>query len=328
METKNWIASLAKLTFVEMVTRFPDETSAIVYLEAVRWADGANCSHCGCVDVSRVASDRKRPLWYCTACKRQFSVTTGTVMEDTKIALHKWLLAVNLMCSSKKGVSSLQLSRMLGIAKRSAWHLSHRIRHAMEGAMPTTLSGVVEADEVYVGGKVHGKGRGYRGNKVAMVAIVERGGNVLTHVMPDDSVKSSNVTAILEAHVEPTAVLNTDESPIYTEIGKSFAGHDRVNHGKEEYVRFDLSTLRLATTNTVEGYFGNFDRQINGTHHHVGGKHLHRYSVEFNFKYNSRKVKDGQRTVDAVRLMEGRRLTLYRAVSVKAPCLIDRVITG
>jgi transposase-like protein len=137
METANWIEGLNKLTFVEMVTRFPDEPSAIVFLEAMRWQAGAYCFRCGCADVSRVASKRQRPLWYCAGCKAQFSITTGTVMEDTKIARHKWLLAIHLMCASKKGVSSLQLHRMLGIARRSAWHRSHRIRHAMGTVMPT-----------------------------------------------------------------------------------------------------------------------------------------------------------------------------------------------
>ena len=163
MATGIWIGELNKLTFVEMVTRFPDEASAIRFLEAVRWPAGPYCHRCGCTEVSRVAAKgRQRPIWYCTGCKTQFSVTTGTVMEDSKIALHKWLLAIHLMCASKKGVSSLQLHRMLGLARRSAWHLSHRIRAAMAGALPEVLTGTVEADEVYVGGKRRGQGRGYR----------------------------------------------------------------------------------------------------------------------------------------------------------------------
>lgn len=318
----NWIGELNKLTFVEMVTRFPDEPSAIRFLEAVRWPDGPYCHRCGCVDVSRVETKRKRPVLYCTGCKSQFSVTTGTVMEDTKIALHKWLLAIHLMCSSKKGVSSLQLHRMIGIARRSAWHLSHRIRHAMASVMPSLLTGTVEADEVYVGGKKRGMGRGYRGNKTAVVTIVQRGGSAHSHVMPEEGVTSAAVSSMLKAHVAPTAVLNTDESPVYKEIGKTFRHHDTVNHGEKEYVRHGA---RVATTNAVEGYYGNFDRQINGTHHHVGSAHLHRYAHEFDFKYNSRKVNDGTRTVAAIRTMEGRRLTLFRTATVAAPSLQDHL---
>lgn len=319
------VGGLAKLTFVEMVTRFPNEAAAIGYLEAVRWPNGPYCHRCGCVDVSRVESKRKRPVLFCTGCKEQFSITTGTVMEDTKIELHKWLLAINLMCSSKKGVSSLQLGRMLGIAKRSAWHLSHRIRHAMTETAPAPMTGTVEVDEVYIGGKKKGMGRGYRGNKTAIVTIVQRGGRAHSHVMPEVNVSRSTVGTMIAMHVAPTANLNTDESPLYTEIGKGFRNHDTVNHRADEYVRHGA---RVATTNAVEGFFGNFDRQINGTHHHVSPKHLHRYIHEFDFKYNTRTDKDGQRTVKAVAKLDGKRLTLFRAVSVDAPCLVNRLAPG
>lgn len=120
--TNAMLMGLDKLTFVEMVTRFPNEESAITFLEAVRWSGGAHCSRCGCTDVSRVTTKRARPIWYCSGCGKQFSITTGTVMEDSKIPLHKWLLTIHLMCASKKGVSALQVHRMLGIARRSAWH--------------------------------------------------------------------------------------------------------------------------------------------------------------------------------------------------------------
>src|SRR5579872_6157413 len=127
MASANWIESLNKLTFVELVTRFPTEASAIEFLEAVRWHGEPSCFRCGCTDVSRVKTNRKRPVWFCKGCQKQFSVTTGTIMEDSKIPLNKWLMAIHLMCASKKGISSLQLHRMLGITRRSAWHLSHRI---------------------------------------------------------------------------------------------------------------------------------------------------------------------------------------------------------
>lgn len=318
----NWLESLNRLTFAEMVVRFPNEKAAIEFLEAVRWPSGPSCFRCGCVDVSRVTSRRKRPLLYCTACKKQFSITSGTVMEDTKIPLHKWLMAIHLMCSSKKGISSLQLHRMLGLARRSAWHLSHRIRAAMADAMPEMLKGTVEVDECYVGGVRRGKGRGFRGNKTAVVAMIERDGNAHVHVMPETAVTGDTMKGMLENHISKDAVLNTDESKVYYPSHRSFYRHDRINHRKEEYSVVDPWTGRRISTNVVEGYFGNFRRQLDGTHHHVSVGHLHRYSSEFEFKYNSRKVKDGERTVKTIQRFEGRRLTLFK-IAEGIPSLQD-----
>ena len=143
------VDELSRLTYFELTAKIPDEATAITYIEAVRWPHGPACSHCGCTDVSRVESTRNRPVLYCLACHEQFSITTGTVMEDTHIPLNKWLMAFHLMCASKKGISSLQLQRMLGLAYRSAWFLSHRIRHAVASTRPDMLTGTVEADEVY-----------------------------------------------------------------------------------------------------------------------------------------------------------------------------------
>jgi transposase-like protein len=231
-------------------------------------------------------------------------------------------IRIHLMCASKKGISSLQLHRMLGIAYRSAWHLSHRIRAAMTEAAPEIMSGTVEADEVYIGGLRRGKGRGYRGNKTAIVAIVERGGRAHAHVMPEAKVTSATVADMLEEHVSSDAILNTDESSIYRWPGREFASHDTVNHQEEEYVRRDRRTGRMASTNAVEGYFGNFRRQVDGTHHHVSYGHLPRYSNEFEFKYNTRKITDGERTVQTIRRLENRRLTLYK-IAGNIPSLQD-----
>jgi transposase-like protein len=211
---------------------------------------------------------------------------------------------------------------MLGIAYRSAWHLSHRIRAAMTEAAPEIMSGTVEADEVYIGGLRRGKGRGYRGNKTAIVAIVERGGRAHAHVMPEAKVTSATVADMLEEHVSSDAILNTDESSIYRWPGREFASHDTVNHQEEEYVRRDRRTGRMASTNAVEGYFGNFRRQVDGTHHHVSYGHLPRYSNEFEFKYNTRKITDGERTVQTIRRLENRRLTLYK-IAGNIPSLQD-----
>ena len=315
------LAGLDKLTFVEMVTRFPNEPAAIAFLEAMRWPTGAFCSHCGCTDVSPVATKRARPILYCAGCKKQFSVTTGTVMEDSKIPLHKWLLAIHLMCASKKGVSALQVHRMLGIARRSAWHLCHRIRSAMTSLEPEVLAGTVEADEAYIGGCRRGHGRGYRGNKTAILTMVERGGNAHTHVVPESEINGQIVAKMLQEHVPTMAILNTDESSLYTDSGYTYT-HETVCHRREEYARLDPISGRLITINTVEGYFGNFRRQLDGTHHHVSAGHLHRYSNEFEFKYNTRKMKDGERTAFTIRRLENRRLTL-RKIANDVPSLQD-----
>jgi len=321
MSTANWLETLNTMTFADLVARFPNEKAAIAFLEAVRWPSGPSCFRCGCVDVSPVKSRRVRPIYYCTGCKTQFSVTTGTVMEDTKIPLHKWLMAIHLMCASKKGISSLQLHRMLGLARRSAWHLSHRIRAAMGDTHTAMLTGTVEADETYIGGKARGAGKG-RGltNKTAVIAMVERDGSARVHVMPEGRVDQRAVEKILDKHVSPEATLNTDESPLYNYV--PFTHHDTVNHKAKEYSRHDFVTGRRVSTNAVEGYFGNFKRQIDGTHHHVSAGHLHRYSSEFEFKYNSRKVKDGARVILAAKRLEGRRLTLFK-IAENVPSLQD-----
>ena len=315
------LMGLDKLTFVEMVTRFPNEESAIAFLEAVRGSGGAYCSHCGCTDVFPVSTNRNRPIWHCAGCRKQFGVTTGTVMEDSKIPLHKWLLCIHLMCASKKGVSALQVHRMLGVARRSAWHLCHRIRSAMSNLEPEILAGTVEADEAYIGGRRRGRGRGYRGNKTAILTVVERGGNAHTHVVPESEIDGQIVADMLKEHVPTMAILNTDESSLYTDSGYKYT-HETICHRNEEYARIDPITGRLVSTNTVEGYFGNFRRQIDGTHHHISAGHLHRYSNEFEFKYNTRKMKDGERTAFAIRRLENRRLTL-RKIAKDVPSLQD-----
>ncbi len=201
-------------------------------------------------------------------------------MEDTHLPLNKWLIAFYMMCASKTQVSALQLQRQLEIGSyRTAWFLCHRIRYAIKDADPRALlKGTVEADETYVGGKVRGKGRGYVKNKAAIVPLVERGGDVRSHVV--ERVTGGGITKLLKENVDASAHLNTDQSPVYTEAGQGFASHDVVNHSAEEYARDDEETGRKATTNTVEGFFGNSKRSIDGTHHHISKKHANLYFSE------------------------------------------------
>lgn len=311
------MATGGDLTLLEIMRRFSTEEAARAYFEKTRWPDGRVCPHCGSAERSyaRTANAKTgtRPgLYKCGECGDTFTVTVGTVMEDTKIPLNKWLIAFYMMCASKTQVSALQLQRQLELGSyRTALFLCHRIRYALKTASPgDPLGGVVEADETYVGGKRRGKGRGYTGNKIAVVSLVQRGGEVRSTV--EGRVTGKTVDKLLQRHVSPDAHLNTDESPLYKKAGERYASHSTVNHSADEYAYYDYRSGRTVTTNTVEGFFGNSKRSLDGTHHHVSRQHLHLYVAERDFKYNTRKVTDGERTSLGIGWIEGKRL-IYRA---------------
>lgn len=304
------------LTLLEIMRRFSTEEEARSYFERIRWPNGPVCPHCGSHEKiyarSANAKTGTRPgLYKCGECTDTFTVTVGTVMEASKIPLNKWLIAFYMMCASKTQISALQLQRQLEIGSyRTALFLCHRIRFALKDASPAgLLTGEVEADETYIGGKAKGKGRGYTGNKIAVVSLVQRGGDVRSTVA--ERVNGKVIGALLKRHVSDEALLNTDESPLYTKAGKDFASHATVNHSAEEYGYIDPDTGRNVTTNTVEGFFGNSKRSLDGTHHQISRQHLHLYTAELDFKYNTRKETDGERTSQGIRRMEGKRL-MYR----------------
>lgn len=312
-------AKSVELTLLSIGRLYSTEEAARNYFESVRWPDGPTCPHCGNCDSARVysltpnAKAKIRPgLFKCAECHENFTVTVGTVMEDSHIPLHKWLMAFYMMCASKTQVSALQLQRQLEIGSyRSAWHMCHRIRFALTDAAPVDkLTGTIEADETYIGGRRRGRGRGYVGNKTPVVSLVERGGRVRSRVM--ERVTGANITRLLRAQVESSAVLNTDESPLYTAVGKEFAAHDTVNHSAKEYSRKVKRTGRKATTNAAEGFFGNSKRSLDGTHHSISRKHADLYLGELDHKYNTRTSTDGERTVQGIKLIEGKRLMLRR----------------
>jgi transposase-like protein len=293
---------------------FHDDDKARQYLEAIRWPNGPVCPHCGVVgDHYRLEGEAHRKgLLKCKDCRKQFSVTVGTVFERSKIPLSKWLMAAFLLCSSKKGMSSHQLHRTLGVTYKTAWFLTHRIREAMKDTSTDQLggpgsSGIVEADETYFG-KNKGQGKGsHIGKKQKVVALVERNGRVRAFHMP--TVTAETLKPVLEQQIAKSARLMTDEANLYKNIGKSFAGHDTINHLAKEYARGDV------TTNTVEGYFGILKRGIGGVYHHVSPEHLHRYVNEFSFRYNNRTalaVNDTQRAINALAGIGGKRLTYRR----------------
>lgn len=305
------------LTLIQIAAKFSTEEAAREYFEKLRWPHGPNCPHCGNVDQDRLykvtpnPEKKIRPGQYkCAECTRSFTVTVGTVCEDSHIPLNKWLIGFYMMCASKTQVSAAQLQRQLEIGSyRSAWFMCHRIRFALQDIMPTDkLAGTVEADETYIGGKKRGMGRRYTGNKTAVVSLVERGGRVRSHI--PKKVSGDALGRLLKEHIAQDAHLNTDESPLYRKLGKAFASHGAVNHGDEEYARYEAG--RLITTNTVEGFFGNAKRSLDGTHHQVSAKHLPLYLAELDYKYNTREETDGARTAIAVPKIVGKRLMLRR----------------
>lgn len=297
------------------------EDEAREYFERIRWPNGPVCPHCGSVESTKLQGKAHRAgLYKCSGCGDQFTATINTILEDSHLPIRTWLMAFALLCSSKKGISALQLQRQLGLGSyRSAWHLAHRIRHAMARDPLKGLlgagGGTVEADEMFVGGKprkaagrhVPGShaGKGRPRNKTPVIGLVERGGRVRAHVIPN--LTAPTLKAAVRAHVDPSARLMTDENRAYRGLGSDFAGgHHVVNHSAGEYARGD------ATTNTIEGFFGLFKRGVTGSFHHISDKHMNRYLDEFSFRWDLRKVSDGERTVEAIKASEGKRL-MYRA---------------
>lgn len=279
-----------------------NEQDAHEFLVKLRWPDGIRCVRCQSNRVRPLkVKGAKRQVLKCYECRRQFSATVGTIFEGSHIPLTKWLMAMQLMCSSKKGMSAKQLQRMLDFKSyETAWFMAHRLRHAMTQFQRDVkpFTGIVEADETYVGGKE--KGKGNKTKKVPVFALVQRGGHVRSFVMPH--VTATNLKTVLVDNVDRSAQIMTDSFVGYKNIGTHFERHESVNHSAKEYVR------GIAHTNTVEGYFSLLKRGIIGAYHHVSEKHLHRYLAEFDFRYNSRKADDGMRSLLAMKGTEGKRL--------------------
>jgi transposase-like protein len=301
-----------------MPRRFTNEEAARKHLEKLQWPEGPICPHCGVVDRASTIKGGRNGLWFCNACRMQFTVTVGTIFERSKIPLHMWLYANHLICSSKKGISSHQLSRMLGVTYKTAWFMSHRIREAMRPLKASPLGGegkTVEIDETYIGGKdknKHQSKRKARGgmDKEIAFALVERGGNVRSHHVP--TVTAKTLRPILREQIDAATTVMSDEGG--ARVGKEFAKHATVNHSIGEYVRGDVHT------NTIEGYFSILKRGIMGTYHHVSPQHLKRYLAEFDFRYNERialGVDDDTRADTALMNVRGKRLTYASADKIR-----------
>ena len=298
-----------------------DEAAAFAHVESILWVDGPVCPHCGVADRAyrlegvRTKPSKKNPegkvrhgLWKCRECKGQFTVRKGTIFEESHIELHLWLQAIHLMVSSKKGISSHQLHRVLGITYKSAWFLTHRIREAMrtDGSFDFgSGGGIVEVDETYIGREPGAERKRGWGHKMKVLSLVDRDtGQARNFVL--DKVNKKTVLPILRANIAREASIMTDEARWYDDLALEFGAHDHVEHGAGEYGRGEIHT------NTIEGYFSVFKRGMRGVYQHCSKQHLHRYAAEFEFRYNNRTangVDDKERGDIALRGVAGKRLT-------------------
>ncbi len=301
------------------------------YMAAQRWPDGVECPHCDAPDPYEIerrspSKNTIRKLWKCRACKKQFSVTVGTVFERSRVPLQKWLAAVHLICSSKKGMSAHQIHRLLGVQYKTAWFMAHRLRYAMaQPPLAEKLSGTIEIDATYVGGKprrgpADGRPRDEYGRikrgprpsshpraKAPVVALLERGGRVRS--MHVERVTAARLAEAVRENVNPASELMSDAHSTNLRLGELVEGGlQTVNHSAGEYARGRV------TTNTVEGYFGILKRGVYGTFHHVSKRHLHRYLAEFDHRYNTRQLSDAERAATVIRDASGKRLT-YRPLA-------------
>ena len=296
---------------------FHDENAATAYVEARIWLNGPVCPHCGGVDrLGKLAGKSTRPgLWKCYQCRKPFTVKIGTIFESSHVALHIWLQAMYLIAGSKKGISSRQLHRILGVTLKTAWFMSHRIREAMRtgGLAPMGGDGgEVEVDETYLGIKDGAvKGKSYH-HKMAILSLVDRTtGEARSTVITAPTL--AQVGPIMKANLAREARLMTDEAYLYRGIGKFFSAHESVRHGFGEYVRGE------AHTNTIEGFFSIFKRGMRGVYQHCREKHLRRYLAEFDFRYSNRAglgYNDADRADAMLQGVVGKRLT-YETIGAR-----------
>ena len=310
MKTKS---PLKDLTLIQIIERFDTDEKARTHIEAMRWPHGVVCPHCQCIDEAKFgvikanadAKTRAGQRW-CSACNKPFTATIGTVFESSHIPLRKWLIAFYLICSSKKGISSLQLQRILELGSyRTALFMAHRIRHALkESDFAEKLTGTIEADETFVGGISTGKGTGpTAGGKVPVMAMVQRGGSIRSKVMP--TVNGANLKQAIRENVKAGSQVHTDAHFGYRGLAGEFQHHS-VKHRAGEYSRHEGANV--VTTASVESFFSLLKRGVVGTFHHVSAQHLPLYLAEFDHRHNCRKMTDGERTDVGLQMVSGKRL--------------------
>lgn len=319
MKTETFGLGAEELNLIKLASEYSDNDKARTLLESLRWPNGPTCPHCKNATDKPIykltpkdgsKTPARKGVYKCGACRKQFTVTVGTIFEDSHIPIGKWLMAIFLLCSSKKGMSAHQLHRMLDITYKSAWFMAHRIRFAMgEGPLAELLSGTVEIDETFVGGKGSHETKSLR--KTPVVALIQRDGKARTKVVA--SVTQKNLRSILNECAAKDTVINTDQAGVYIGLQKQFKQHAVVNHSIYEYAR-ENEDGSVAHVNTCESFFSLLKRGVMGSFHHVSREHLHRYADEFTFRWNNRKVTDGERMEVAIEQTEGKRLTYRQCV--------------
>lgn len=299
---------------------FLDNDKAREWLEARVWPNGVTCRHCGNADASRIAhlnGKAHRPgVYQCAECRQQFTVTVGTVFERSKIPLSKWLSALFLLASSKKGMSAHQIHRMIGVSYKSTWFMCHRLREAMRTGNLAPMGGagsIVEIDETYIGKKEGAiKARG-TGHKNSVLTLIERGGSARSfHI---ERTTKDEIIPIVKANIAKESHVMTDESAVYAKLGEYFASHDSVDHSREEYAYRDRATNLIVSVNMTEGFYSVFKRGMKGVYQHCKEKHLHRYVAEFDFRYSHRSargIEDVERAEILASGIVGKRLTYRR----------------
>jgi hypothetical protein len=321
-----------ELSIITIAERIATEADAYLFLEEMRWGDRPVCPHCGNVErcyylepkcetgrKTRTGAASQRRVWKCGACRKQFSVLTGTIFHGTKIGIRKWVFVLFEMMASKNGVSAREIERKYNLTAKSAWFMTQRIREAMKREpLAGMLSGTIVVDETYIGGKPKNKhrqgqppragqrrrvGPGPFNDKTAVLSLINKDtGEVRSRVLA--TVNGDTLREAIAEQVEmESSVLHTDAHMGYRQVGQEFTEHEYVDHSAYEYVRGDV------TTNHAEGYFSQLKRSIDGTHHHVSPEHLHRYLAEFDFRYSTRELSDTARLRKVIGQVNGRRLS-------------------
>ena len=303
-------------TLVEIEEHFSTDETARKYIERILWPHGPVCPHCQNANQDKIwkikenkAKGIRAGLHRCAECDKEFTVTVGTIFEDSKIPLRKWLLAWYMICSAKKGISSLQLQRQLKLGSyRTALFMAHRIRYALKSeSFAEKLSGTIEADETFVGGVSKGKGTGgIKSGKVPVFAMVQRGGEVRSQVMP--TVNGANLKQAIRENVQICSEIHTDANYAYRQLEPKFT-HKSVKHCAGEYSRHEGENV--VTTASVESFFSLLKRGVVGTFHHVSPQHLHLYLAEFDHRHNCRRISDGDRTDVGLTKAAGKRLVYH-----------------